>query len=99
MVEVFGLAGQTDLLIRVVAVDTDDLYRIAGLILDVPGVERTDMDIAMRELIAYRMKPSVSEIAERRRSPPCTADVSTPIADLTTEGGDDWIAAFLLVVS
>lgn len=65
VIEVFGLAGQTDLLIRVVAVDTDDLYRIAGLILDVPGVERTTMGIAMRELIAYRTKPLVSEIAER----------------------------------
>lgn len=65
VIEVFGLAGETDLLIRVVAVDTDDLYRIAGLILDGPGVERTNMGIAMRELIAYRTLPLVSEIAGR----------------------------------
>jgi len=65
VIEVFGLAGETDLLIRVVAADTDDLYRIAGLVLGVPGVERTNIGIAMRELIAYRTMPLVSEIAGR----------------------------------
>ncbi|PRC61319.1 AsnC family transcriptional regulator, partial [Mycobacterium sp. ITM-2017-0098] len=38
--QVTGLSGAADLLIGVVATDADDLYRVAGLVLAVPGVER-----------------------------------------------------------
>ncbi|MFG2586136.1 Lrp/AsnC ligand binding domain-containing protein [Streptomyces malaysiensis] len=41
MVEVFGLSGETDLLVRVVAADAEDLYRVAGQILAIPGIDRT----------------------------------------------------------
>jgi DNA-binding Lrp family transcriptional regulator len=41
--EVCGMTGPTDLTVRVVARDADDLYRIAGQILKIPGVERTNM--------------------------------------------------------
>lgn len=57
VIEVFGLSGKADLLVRVVAVDTEDLYRITGLILAITGVKRTSMSIAMQELIAYRTSP------------------------------------------
>jgi DNA-binding Lrp family transcriptional regulator len=63
VVEVFGLSGASDLLVRIVAVDADDLYRIAGLILDIPGVERTNMAIAMRELVTYRLTPVLRRAA------------------------------------
>ncbi|GAB44220.1 hypothetical protein GOTRE_060_01290 [Gordonia terrae NBRC 100016] len=54
IVEAIGLSGPSDLLIRIVAADTDDLYRVAGLILDVDGVERTNVSLAMQELVPYR---------------------------------------------
>ncbi|MFF3493301.1 Lrp/AsnC family transcriptional regulator [Streptomyces sp. NPDC002795] len=57
VVEVFGLSGDTDLLVRVVAADAEDLYRVAGRILDIPGIERTTTALAMRELVPHRLTP------------------------------------------
>lgn len=67
VLEVFGLSGAADMHIRIAAVDADDLYRIAGLILEIPGVERTNMSIAMSELIQYRTKPLLEQLAEGGR--------------------------------
>ncbi len=55
VVEVIGLTGVTDLLIQVVAKDADDLYRVAGRILDINGIERTATGLAMREIVHYRL--------------------------------------------
>jgi DNA-binding Lrp family transcriptional regulator len=57
VLQVDGISGQTDLLVHVVAADADDLYRIAGQILDIPGVERTNTALVMRELVSYRVTP------------------------------------------
>lgn len=57
VIEVHGLTGATDLLVRVVARDPDDLYRIAELVLGVPGVERTSIALSMREMVNYRVSP------------------------------------------
>ncbi|OMI35545.1 Lrp/AsnC family transcriptional regulator [Streptomyces sparsogenes] len=57
VVEVFGLSGETDLLVRVVATDAEDLYGIAGRILAIPGIERTTTALAMRELVPHRLTP------------------------------------------
>src|SRR5882757_801080 len=54
-VEVHGLSGDPDLLIQVVASDADDLYRIAGQILDIRGVRRTSTSLVMRQLVDYRL--------------------------------------------
>ncbi|MDQ4214351.1 Lrp/AsnC family transcriptional regulator [Microbacterium capsulatum] len=56
VVEVLGLSGVTDLLIRVAARDAEDLYRIAGRILDVDGVKRTSTGLVMREMVPYRVE-------------------------------------------
>lgn len=63
VVEVFGLSGQTDLLVRVVAADAEDLYRIAGQILAVPDIERTTTALAMRELVPHRLTPLLRRAA------------------------------------
>ncbi|UZF56691.1 Lrp/AsnC family transcriptional regulator [Gordonia polyisoprenivorans] len=55
VVEVHGLSGMSDLLVHVVARDADDLYRIAGQILDIPGVTRTTTALVMRKLVDYRL--------------------------------------------
>jgi DNA-binding Lrp family transcriptional regulator len=44
-------------MVHVVAADADDLYRIAGQILAIPGVERTNTALVMRELADYRITP------------------------------------------
>ena len=62
-----GISGQTDLLVHVVAADADDLYRIAGQILAIPGVERTNTALVMRELVNYRITPLLRRCAERSR--------------------------------
>lgn len=54
VLEVSGVAGGADLIVLIVARDTDDLYRIAGAILDIPGVVRTETGLVMRELVPYR---------------------------------------------
>jgi len=59
-----GIAGQTDLLVQVVAREADDLYRIAGQILAIPWVERTDTALVMRELVGYRIEPLLRRLAE-----------------------------------
>jgi hypothetical protein len=51
----------------VVAADADDLYRIAGQILAIPGVERTNSALVMRELVSYRIKPLLQRRAQRPR--------------------------------
>ena len=64
--QVTGISGMADLLIAVVATDADDLYRVAGLVLAVPGVERTTMSVAMHEVVAYRTRPLLEQLARRR---------------------------------
>jgi DNA-binding Lrp family transcriptional regulator len=57
ILQVDGISGDVDLLVHVVAADADDLYRIAGQILAIPGVERTNTALVMRELVSYRITP------------------------------------------
>lgn len=57
VLEGHGLTGTADLLLRVVAVDAEDLFRIHGKILAIEGVDRTDTALAMGELIPFRMDP------------------------------------------
>ncbi|HET7741617.1 MULTISPECIES: Lrp/AsnC family transcriptional regulator [unclassified Mycolicibacterium] len=61
--QVTGLSGAADLLIAVAATDADDLYRLAGLVLAVPGVQRTTMSVAMHEVVAYRTRPLLEQLA------------------------------------
>ncbi len=55
VVEVLGLSGGADLLIQVVARDADDLYRIAGQVLAIRGVRRTNTSLVMRQLLDHRL--------------------------------------------
>ncbi|WP_347110528.1 Lrp/AsnC family transcriptional regulator [Paenarthrobacter sp. S56] len=64
ILEGFGLTGSADLLLRVVALDAEDLYRINGKILACDGVERTDTALAMREMIPYRVQPLLGRKSE-----------------------------------
>lgn len=55
VLEVLGMSGQGDLQVQVVARDADDLYRIAGRLLSIEGVERTTTSLVMRRLVDYRV--------------------------------------------
>jgi DNA-binding Lrp family transcriptional regulator len=67
VLEVNGLSGVTDLFVQTVARDADDLYRIAGKILDIDGVEKTTTALAMRRLLDYRIEPLVSRLVSTRQ--------------------------------
>jgi DNA-binding Lrp family transcriptional regulator len=67
VLQVDGISGQTDLLVHAVAADADDLYRIAGQILEIPGVERTNTALVMRELVGYRITPLLRRRAQHPR--------------------------------
>jgi DNA-binding Lrp family transcriptional regulator len=67
VLQVDGISGETDLLVHTVAADADDLYRIAGQILAIPGVERTNTALVMRELVSYRITPLLQRRAQRPR--------------------------------
>jgi len=69
VLQVDGISGQTDLVVHVVATDADDLYRIAGQILAIPGVERTNTALVMRELVSYRITPLLRRHAQRGSVP------------------------------
>lgn len=65
VLQVQGISGSVDLMIQVVARDADDLYRIAGRILAIAGVERTNTALVMRQLVDYRITPLLRQAAER----------------------------------
>ncbi|WP_258534679.1 Lrp/AsnC ligand binding domain-containing protein [Streptomyces sp. PT12] len=54
-----------DLLIRVIAVDADDLYRVAGRILACPGIVRTRTALAMRELLPFRLCGVIDRLGDQ----------------------------------
>ena len=54
VLECFAPAGETDLLVRVVAKDPDDLYRVSEEIRLCPGVTRTRTSVYLRRVIPYR---------------------------------------------
>jgi DNA-binding Lrp family transcriptional regulator len=64
VLEVLGLSGPSDLLVRVVARDADDLYRIAGQLLATDGVERTTTSLVMRTLVEHRVTPLLERITD-----------------------------------
>ena len=67
VIEVFGLSGPIDLLVKAVAADADDLYRLAGTILATPGIERTDTSLVMRPLVEHRLEPLLERLIRHGR--------------------------------
>jgi DNA-binding Lrp family transcriptional regulator len=63
VLEVTALSGAADLLVRVVATDADDLWRITERVLAIPGVQRTDTALALRRLVDHRIAPLLERAA------------------------------------
>ena len=64
VLEVIGLSGVADLLVRVVARDADDLWRITEQVLSIEGVQRIDTALAMRRFVDHRVTPLLERAAE-----------------------------------
>jgi DNA-binding Lrp family transcriptional regulator len=56
VIEMHATTGEADLLLKIVAVDTADLYRITGQILALPAVVRTSTVISLREELPLRTR-------------------------------------------
>lgn len=70
IVQAFGLSGRSDLLVRVVCLDAEDLFRIDALIVACRGVKRTQTSLSMGELIPFRLEPLLRrELASPSRAP------------------------------
>lgn len=69
VLECHAPAGETDLVIRVVARDPDDLYRVAEDIRLCPGILRTSTSVYLREVIGYRTRPLLHGGRPPRESP------------------------------
>ena len=65
VLECHAPAGETDLVIRVVARDPDDLYRVAEDIRLCPGILRTSTSVYLREVIGYRVHPLLGSDGRR----------------------------------
>jgi DNA-binding Lrp family transcriptional regulator len=63
VLEVTGLSGVADLLVRVVARDADDLWRITEQVLAIPGVQRIDTALALRRFVDHRVTPLLERAA------------------------------------
>lgn len=74
VLEVIGLSGVADLLVQVVAVDADDLWRITEQVLAIPGVQRTDTNLALRRFVDHRMTPLLERAAGTARQEDSAAD-------------------------
>jgi DNA-binding Lrp family transcriptional regulator len=61
VIEILAVTGDGDLLARVVARDTADLYRVTELILQAPGVVRASTSIALLEVQPMRLAPLLDQ--------------------------------------
>jgi DNA-binding Lrp family transcriptional regulator len=74
VLEVIGLSGVADLLVQVVAVDADDLWRITEQVLAIPGVQRTDTNLVLRRFVDHRVTPLLERAARNGRDEPAPED-------------------------
>lgn len=74
VLECFAPAGGTDLVVRVVARDPDDLYRVSEEIRLCPGITRTSTSVFLREVVGYRVRPLLEQgmprLDARKRTAP-----------------------------
>jgi DNA-binding Lrp family transcriptional regulator len=64
VVELLVTTGDGDLTARVVARDTEDLHRITNLLLEAPGVVRSNTAIALAEVQPFSVRSLLERHAE-----------------------------------
>lgn len=65
IVQAHGTSGGADLLVRVACRDTQDLFRVNGMVSSCDGVERVETWLDMGELIPFRVGPLLRRGARR----------------------------------
>ncbi|MGO4590222.1 Lrp/AsnC family transcriptional regulator [Paenarthrobacter sp. 2TAF44] len=55
VIEVHAMAGDADLLLRVVAQNAEDLFRVGQEISNCPGIRRTMTSLLLKKLVPYRI--------------------------------------------
>lgn len=63
VLSVLGVSGGIDLLVMVAAQDADALYGVAGRVLSLNGVVRTETHLVMRQLVPRRIMPLIERLA------------------------------------
>ena len=61
VIEVHAMAGDADLLLRVVAQNAEDLFRVGQEISGCPGIRRTTTSLLLKKLIPYRIGQLLKE--------------------------------------
>ncbi|WP_115786889.1 Lrp/AsnC family transcriptional regulator [Arthrobacter silvisoli] len=70
VIEVHATTGDADLMAKVVARDTADLYRITNQILEIEGIQRTSTAISVLEFMPPRFDGLLNRLAQQAsRSP------------------------------
>ncbi len=64
VVEAHATTGGADLLIKILARDTADLHRLTNMLLDIPGVQRTNTAVSLDEVIPPRLAPLLDRLGE-----------------------------------
>jgi DNA-binding Lrp family transcriptional regulator len=65
VIEVHATAGDADLMAKVVARGTSDLYRITNQILEIDGIQRTSTAISVLELMPPRFDGLLARLSEQ----------------------------------
>ncbi|GAA0462103.1 AsnC family transcriptional regulator [Paractinoplanes deccanensis] len=69
VLEIHATTGDFDIIVRIAARDTDDLYDVTNRLLEIDGVERTNTMISMRCETAYRTRPLIRRLARAFAEP------------------------------
>jgi len=69
VIEVHATTGDADLMAKVVARGTADLYRITNQILEIDGIQRTSTAISILELMPPRYDGLISRLSEQESRP------------------------------
>jgi DNA-binding Lrp family transcriptional regulator len=69
VIEVHATTGDADLMAKVVARGTADLYRITNQILEIDGIQRTSTAISVMELMPPRYDGLISRLTEQEARP------------------------------
>ena len=65
VIEVHATTGDADLMAKVVARDTADLYRITNRILEIDGIQRTSTAISVLELMPPRFEGLLNRLSQQ----------------------------------
>ena len=65
VIEVHATTGDADLMAKVVARDTADLYRITNEILEIEGIQRTSTAISVLELMPPRFEGLLNRLSQQ----------------------------------